>query len=71
MSLHKSFQKLLCHYCDYNEDYDKIDKKFDNYVLNGYGTEKIYEITKKKFPNAVISRLDSDTLQKNQIFHLY
>ena len=64
MSLHKSFQKLLCHYCDYNEDYDKIDKKFDNYVLNGYGTEKIYEIAKKKFPNAVISRLDSDTLQK-------
>ena len=64
MSLHKSFQKLLCHYCDYNEDYNKIDKNFNNYVLNGYGTEKIYEITKKKFPNAVISRLDSDTLQK-------
>ena len=64
MSLHKSFQKLLCHYCDYNEDYNKIDKNFDNYVLNGYGTEKIYEITKKKFPNAVIARLDSDTLQK-------
>ena len=64
MSLHKSFQKLLCHYCDYNEDYNKIDKNFDNYILNGYGTEKIYEITKKKFPNAVIARLDSDTLQK-------
>ena len=64
MSLHKSFQKLLCHYCDYNEDYNKSDKNFDNYVLNGYGTEKIYEITKKKFPNAVIARLDSDTLQK-------
>ena len=64
MSLHKSFQKLLCHYCDYNEDYNKIDKNFNNYVLNGYGTEKIYEITKKKFPNAVIARLDSDTLQK-------
>ena len=64
MSLHKSFQKLLCHYCDYNEDYNKIDKNFDNYVLNGYGTEKIYEIIKKKFPSAVIARLDSDTLQK-------
>ena len=64
MSLHRSFQKLLCHYCDYNEDYNKIDTNFDNYVLNGYGTEKIYEITKKKFPNAVIARLDSDTLQK-------
>ena len=64
MSLHKSFQKLLCHYCDYNEGYDNIDRKVDNYVLNGYGTEKIYEIIKKKFPQALIARLDSDTLQK-------
>ena len=35
----------------------------DNIILNGHGTEKIYEILKIKFPNATIARVDSDTLK--------
>ena len=63
MSLHKSFQKLLCHYCDYNKRFEDSGEKSNNIVLNGYGTEKIYEILKIKFPNASICRVDSDSLR--------
>jgi len=68
MSLHKSFKRLLCHHCDYNELFDDSNQKSDNIVLNGHGTEKIYEILKIKFPNAIISRVDSDSLKsKNNL----
>ena len=68
MSLHKSFKRLLCHHCDYNELFDESNQKSDNIVLNGHGTEKIYEILKIKFPNAIISRVDSDSLKsKNNL----
>ena len=35
-------------------------------ILNGYGTEKIYEILQNQFPNTSIARLDSDTLRKKE-----
>ena len=63
MSLHKSFKRLLCHHCDYNEIFDDTTAESDNIILNGHGTEKIYEILKIKFPNATIARVDSDTLK--------
>ena len=63
MSLHKSFELLLCHHCDYNEKFDDSSQESDNIILNGYGTEKIYEILKIKFPSASISRVDSDSLK--------
>jgi len=63
MSLHKSFNRLLCHYCDSHKSFDDAS---DNIILNGHGTEKIYEILKNQFPNASIARVDSDSLKSNK-----
>lgn len=61
MSFHKAKNILLCHYCNAQHSYNQIQNN-DDVILNGYGTEKVYESLEKEFKNANIVRVDSDSL---------
>jgi len=68
MSFHKSFNRLLCHYCDSNKLFSESEKtQSDNIILKGYGTEKIYELIINKFPQSSVARVDSDSLRNKKI----
>ena len=68
MSFHKIFNRLLCHYCDSHKLLSESEKQEpDNIILNGYGTEKIYEFLINKFPQSSIARVDSDSLKNKKI----
>jgi len=65
MSFHKHKESLLCHYCNSKKILkDNIVDSESTILLNGYGTEKIQELLKNYFPDANLSRVDSDTLKK-------
>ncbi len=63
---HKSKNRLLCHYCGYQQ---KIPNKCPScnseylYFL-GEGTEKIETLLAERFPGVRLSRLDRDTAQR-------
>lgn len=62
LSEHKN-QKLMCHYCGYEEAaVHKCPKCGSKYIL-GFkaGTQQVEEAISRKFPNAVILRMDGDT----------
>ena len=66
LSLHKtSTEKLMCHYCGYSSTFDgKCPLCGGKLTPLGIGTQKIEEEVKELFPNRVVARLDSDTLEK-------
>ena len=60
MSFHKVSNMLLCHYCNSQHSYNQFSK--NDVLLNGYGTEKVYEVINQELKNANIIRVDSDSL---------
>jgi len=68
MSFHKSSNQLICHYCDNHKLFNELgDNESDNIILNGHGTEKIYELLINKFPQSSIVRVDSDSLKNKKV----
>lgn len=63
LTMHKSRQSLICHYCDHREPMPKdcplCQQK--SLVPLGLGTEKLLEQLQLRFPEARIERLDRDT----------
>ncbi len=62
LAYHEKERKLICHYCDY-----KIDTIISCPTCGskrirgiGLGTEQAVEIIKKKYPELIVERLDSD-----------
>jgi primosomal protein N' (replication factor Y) len=67
MSFHKSYNQLICHYCDSHKLFSELgDNQSNNIILNGYGTEKIHELLIDKFPQSSIARVDSDSLKNRK-----
>ncbi|OLS01706.1 primosomal protein N' [Tissierella creatinophila] len=66
MTYYKHIHKLRCHYCGETEEVPHIcpecNSKYIKYF--GVGTEQIEEMVKEAFPNAKISRMDSDSTTK-------
>ena len=63
LSYHKSTGRLVCHHCGYSEAYDGVCPSCKGHLEPmGSGTQKVEEEAKALFPNAVIARLDSDTI---------
>lgn len=64
LSLHASTH-LVCHYCDYHENFKTKCKDCveGELVSMGLGTEKVEEDLKKLFPNKNIARADRDEVQ--------
>ena len=63
LTYHKFQNKLLCHYCGYQEKIETACKSCGAIDLNivGQGTEKIEEEIAVLFPEAKVGRLDLDT----------
>lgn len=63
LTLHKSADKLVCHYCGYTVPAPKIcpNCEENKFINMGYGTEKIEDDLQNLFPEARIRRMDLDT----------
>ncbi len=68
LSVHKSKNKLVCHYCGYARDIpNKCDKCGNESLINfGPGVEKIEKEIKEYFPNAKTIIMSSDTINTNK-----
>lgn len=60
--------KLVCHYCGYEENFEKICPECGSKYVSGFkaGTQKIEEIVKKRFPDARVLRMDADTTRNKE-----
>jgi len=66
LTYHKKEDKMICHYCGKKYDVPKVcpDCKSKKIKLVGFGTEQVEEVISSAFPNAVVDRLDLDTVTK-------
>jgi primosomal protein N' (replication factor Y) (superfamily II helicase) len=66
LTFHQSLNRLTCHYCGYGRSVPsrcrECGKPYIYYV--GEGTEKIQEIIEGCFPDAVVDRMDRDTVRR-------
>ena len=70
LTYHKGNNRLVCHYCDFSTKiFDNCPECGSDMVLNkGIGTEKIEEEIKLIFPNAVVARMDLDSMRKKRAY---
>lgn len=62
LSLHRNPDRLVCHYCGHSEAYTGLCSQCGSPLQPlGAGTQKIEEELQALFPQARLSRLDSDT----------
>ncbi|MCL2006232.1 MAG: primosomal protein N' [Planctomycetaceae bacterium] len=63
---HKMQEIALCHYCDYQIPVPKECPKcrFVGIRYIGFGTQKLEEEVKTRFPDASVLRMDTDTMQR-------
>jgi len=63
LTYHKKKNKLLCHYCDFQQRVDTVCEtcKSPTLVPFGFGTERVEEELQYLLPAAKIARLDADT----------
>lgn len=63
---HRDGSKAVCHYCDYQIGTPPWcpECRFDGIRYSGLGTQKLEMEVKTKFPDAVIARMDSDTMRR-------
>ena len=66
LTYHRKDERMICHMCHYTSLPPKqCPECHDPAILfNGYGTEKVQEITQKLFKNARVARLDADVTKK-------
>ncbi len=64
LTLHNNLQLLKCHYCGYRVPLAKVleERVRENLQVCGYGSERVENTLRQKFPTAIIDRLDSDTV---------
>lgn len=70
LTLHKSKERLLCHYCGFSQDASTIcaECRSSSLVPVGFGTERIEDEVKELLPETIIKRLDSDTAADRRKF---
>jgi primosomal protein N' (replication factor Y) len=63
---HNDGSKAVCHYCDYQIVTPPrcLNCNFDGVQYSGTGTQRLEEEVRQRFPNAVMARMDSDTMRK-------
>jgi len=61
--------EIQCHYCGYKEKMPMVcnNCSSDQMIAISYGTEKLEEVLKEKFPDANVKRMDLDTLGSSVI----
>lgn len=72
LTLHKSKQQLLCHYCGFSVHEKTVCAKCNSLsmVPIGFGTERVEEELRVLLPEARIARLDTDTASDRKEFLL-
>lgn len=62
LAYHEKDRKLICHYCDYKIDKVEICPSCGSKRIRGIGlgTEQAVDIIRKKYPELIVERLDSD-----------
>jgi len=70
LTYHKKKNKLLCHYCNFQQKADTVCEtcKSPSLVPFGFGTERVEEELKGLLPGARIARLDADTAKNRRKF---
>ena len=68
MTYHKKENRLRCHYCNYQEVPPQICPQCSSVEIgsSGFGTEFIEAETKAKFPNAKVTRIDTDVMKNKE-----
>lgn len=66
LTYHRKEERMICHLCHYKAITPrKCPSCADPSILfQGFGTEKVEEITKMVFPKAIVKRLDADITRK-------
>ena len=64
LTYHKKKNTVMCHYCGYTQFLEEIcgECKIGHFERIGSGTEKVEEHLNILFPNAIIERVDQDTV---------
>ena len=64
LTYHKNVEKLICHKCDYKQNFERTKKCCDNPILSplGIGTQRVENKVKKLFPDKNVVRVDSDNI---------
>ena len=68
LNYHKNKNFLLCHYCGYKTNLNKIckDNNLCEFIMCGPGVERIAEELEQKYPDKKIQIFSSDTLNKKK-----
>ena len=69
LNYHKIKNKLICHQCGLEKKTMKLCKEKDkdcDFIMCGFGVEKVYEELSKKYPNKKIKIFSSDYLSKKK-----
>jgi primosomal protein N' (replication factor Y) (superfamily II helicase) len=70
MTYHKQQQRLLCHYCGYQQAVPETCPKCGSEYVQflGTGSEKLEDLLRAAFPGARIGRMDRDTVRGHADF---
>ncbi len=70
LTLHKSKNQLLCHYCGYAVHHKTVCESCGSTTMVpiGFGTERVEEELQKLLPDARVARLDLDTTRNRKEF---
>ena len=63
LTYHSANNRLMCHYCGYSSEYTDFCPQCGdrNIRYSGFGTQRVEQELKVKFPSARILRMDADT----------
>lgn len=69
LTFHKSRNKMICHYCGYQDKPVKVCPECSSIDVgySGFGTERIEEEIELIFPDLVVRRVDTDSVRKKKI----
>lgn len=70
LTLHKTMNLLTCHYCGYTYRVPDACPCCEDKDIRGrgYGTEKIEDIVRERFPEARVARMDLDTTRTRNAY---
>ena len=68
LTFHKLRNKAICHHCSFEKELrsECKSKGFCDFIMYGFGVEKIFEEVKEVFPNKRIDIFSSDYLKKKE-----
>ncbi len=62
---HRDAERAICHYCNYQTPAPRAcpECRFSGIRFGGYGTQRLEEEVRRRFPQARLQRMDTDTMR--------